>query len=215
MDENIKQPEKIKMNKTWILVAVLVIITVVLLIVSLTAKNPFINHNEVEKTPKVMAETTLLFSDIVRVGTTSGTYEVDININSGENKVILAQLEMNYNPNQLNKVDIKSGNFINNPVVLQKSINTADGRIKYWVGVKPDQSGISGSGVIATLVFSKPGTGAAQITFLPKTSISAAGVNESVLKSMASGYIFNLPTPTRGTSPSASPNISPTPVIPQ
>lgn len=197
---------KVKMNKTWILVAVLVIITAVLLVISLTAQNPFISPNKASETPRIKAETSLLFSDSVRVGSVSGTYEVDINIDSGENKVTLVQLEMNYDTSQLSKVDIKPGNFIGSPAVIQKSINTADGRIKYWIGVKPNQSGVNGRGVIATLVFAKPATGAAQIIFLPKTSISASGTDQSVLKSVASGYILNLPTITA--SPSSIPNSS-------
>lgn len=211
MDDNGKESEAAKMNKTWILVAVLVVITFVLLIVSLTAKNPFINPNRAKITPEVASETSLIFSDTVRVGTVSGTYEVDINIDTGENEVTLAQLEMKYNPGEFQRVDLKPGNFINNPVILQKSINTMDGRIKYWIGVSPNQDGVSGQGVIATLIFAKPATGASQITFLPKTSISATGTDQSVLKNMVSGYIFNLPSG----SPTPTFSLSPTPTVSQ
>lgn len=207
--EEKEKSRKNTMNKTWILVAILVVITGILLTVSLTAKNPIPGPTASEKMDENTPQATLVFSDFVRRSEVPGVLDVDINIDTGENKMTLAQLEMSYEPNSLTRVDIKPGSFIKNPRVLQKSINSENGRIKYWIGTASERNGIKGKGVIAIVSFAKIGTGAAQINFLPKTSITAEGLNYSILKNMVSGYIFNLPTSSYQEVPSASPTSVP------
>lgn len=185
---------KSKMNKTWILIAVLVIITGILLILSLTAKKPISSPTPISENKNQTAQSLLYFSNELRESSTSATYEVDILINSNENEITQAQLELSFDPNVLTKVDIKPGSFIRSPVIIQKNINTTDGRIKYWIGVNPNEKGIQGKGAIATMVFSKNGSTAAQVNFLPKTSISGVNTNQSVLKNATSGYFNILPT---------------------
>jgi hypothetical protein len=205
MEKTESKNTKTKMNKTWILVAVLVIITVILLVVSLTAKNTLKSPTTSKEMTQDVAHTSLFFSDDIRPSTTSGTYEMDINIDTNDNKVTFAQLEMSYDPKNLTRVDIKPGTFIKNPVIIQKNIN--NGRIKYWIGIEKNQKGIQGKGILATLTFTKSGANSAEINFLPKTSVSAAGTDQSVLKNMVSGYINTLPN-TTSPSPISNPVIS-------
>lgn len=206
--ENQNQKPKNKMNKTWILVAILVVIAAILLVVSLSAKNTLKNPSTSKEMSEDVAHTSLSFSENVRPGASPDNYEVDIQIDSSDNKVTFAQLEMSYDPASLTQVDIKPGNFIQNPVILQKSVNATDGRIKYWIGISPNQKGVQGKGVIATLSFSKSGSTGAAINFLPKTSVSATGTDQSVLKDMVSGYIDALPSSSSSLPVSTSPVIS-------
>lgn len=184
-------------GKTWIVVAAIVAITGVLLIFSINSKYSLYNNSTSSvQTEKDTAHTTLDFSP-PRISSPSGTYETDININSGSNKVTLAQLEMSYNPKQLTRVDIRPADFIINSMVIQKSIDPANGRIKFWIGVPENQPGVSGSGSLATISFIKVGSGSAKITFLPKTSVRADGIDQSVLKNVSAGVINILPKPTK------------------
>ncbi len=189
-----QQQPKAKMNKTWLLVAVLVIVTVILLVVSLTAKNTFYKPTASENVAKDVAQTSLMFSEDVRPSTSSGAYEVDVNIDTNNNMVTFAQLEMSYDPKLINIIDIKPGNFFADADVKQKIITPADSRIKFWSGMKPNQKGKQGKGTVAVITFTKTGSSPAQINFLPKTSIQASGTDKSVLKDMVSGYIENLPS---------------------
>ena len=185
-------------GKTWIIVAGIVILTGILLILSVNSTN-LINNNPSSstKTEKNVAHTSLEFASEPRIASPSGTYEIDLNINTGSDKVNLTQLEMSYNPKQLTRVDIKPGTFINNPVVIQKNVDAENGRIKFWLGTNPNQTGSSGNGTLATISFVKIGSGSAKIIFLPKTSVNADGSSESVLKNMTPAIIGTLPVPTR------------------
>jgi len=196
MENTENQKPKNKMNKTWILVAILVIITVILLVVSLTAKNTLTKPSASKDMNRDVAHTSLNFSDDFRPGSSPNTYEVDVNIDTNDNKVTFAQLEMTYDPKLINIVDIRPGDFFTDPDVKQKNIIPADSRIKFWSGMKPNQKGKQGKGVVAVITFTKIGSSPAQINFLPKTSVQAAGTDRSVLKDMVSGYIKNLPSTT-------------------
>jgi hypothetical protein len=190
--EETKKPG-IKINKAWILVAFLVIVTGVLLVVSLTSKYSSPGPSSSKEFKKDFAHTSLEFSNDIKSGTTSAQQQVDINIITNGDKVTMAQLEMSYDPKLLTNVNITSGEFIKNAVVLQKNIDTTNGRIKYWIGIPPNQKGLNGKGIIATVSFTKIGSSPAQINFMPKTSVSASGIDQSVLKSMISGLIRTAP----------------------
>ena len=176
-------------NKTALLVAGLVILTIVLLVVSLTSRSGVLRPGGSDKIKTGFADTSLAFSDTPRTGTISGVYEMDINIDSKNSKITGAQIELSYDPKKLTKVDIKPGNFLDNPVVIVKSIDTDSGVIKFWLGNRVEKEGVKGDGTIAVVTFSKPASGEAQINFLPKTSISAEGIDQSVLKETVSALI--------------------------
>ena len=210
MEENNSNQEKRKglkpLNKTNLLVAGLVLLTAVLLIISLTSQNP-INLPGGSKDIKTgFANTSLAFSQTPRVGTSSGIYEMDINIDSKDNKVTGAQLELTYDPKVLENVDIRPGGFLDNPVVIVKSVDETKGIIKFWLGNRIEEPGIKGDGTIAVISFSKLGAGQTQINFLPKTSISAEGIDQSVLRQTISA-IISLPGTRSGTflSPTKTP----------
>lgn len=195
MDKNKTKISKI--GKSWIFVAAIVVITGVLLVLSITSKNHISTSSPLKETEVDPAQTSLYFSDSPRISSASGTYDMDINIDTNQDKVTLVQLELSYDPKQLVRVDIQPGSFINNSVIVQKNVDPFNGRIKYWLGTQPNQTGIKGKGVVATITFVKIGSGSAQIIFLPKTSVSASGTNESVLKTMTPGIINILPQPIR------------------
>jgi hypothetical protein len=197
-----KPKNKMKLNKTWIMVAILVGITGILLIVSLSSKiifkepaKPFVEKENIVKS-------TLLVSNEIRPSTKSGTFEVDVVAGPKGNKITVAQLEMNYDPNILRNVDIKPGNFFSNPTILAKKVDSKNGTIKFWVANPANQPGVTESGTVAVITFSKTGNAKTPLNFLPKTALSASGTDRSVLEEMVSGIVGTLPS---------SVNLSPAP----
>ena len=204
-----------KINKTWVLIIILIILTAVLLVISITSRNT----SPEAKTPptiskeaeKEIAFTTLTISGEPRVSTISGRYEVDVIINTDKNEVTATQIELVYDPNTLTIYDINPGSFMTNPEVLQKNIDADNGRVSFWLAIGKGQSWVQGEGAIATITFAKIGTESAEISFSPKSSVSADGINDSALLNTFSGFINELPTNTP--FPTVPIFLSPTPGI--
>jgi hypothetical protein len=175
-------------HKSLLLVAALVILTGILLVLSFAVKKssspaPAITK---EETPVNFAQTKLAVSDSPRVASTSGSYETDVNIDSGENKITGAELILTYDPKILSNVDIKTGSFLPSSTVISKQIDTAEGKITFIFGTAQGAKGVQGSGQLAVISFTKTGSGAAEIDFSPDTLISAEGYDSSVLSEMNS-----------------------------
>lgn len=132
-----------KINKTWVLIIVLIILTGILIAISIYSKeietNSKVKITPMENIEKEVAFTILEISDEPRISSISGRYEVDVIINTNENQVTQTQIELSYDPKQLRIYDIKPGTFISNPVIVQKNIDSENGRLSYWLGVKPEK----------------------------------------------------------------------------
>ena len=120
------------------------------------------------------------------------TYTTNVNITTGGDKVTAAQIELSFDPKALTNVTIKTGTFIQNPVVLLKKVDQANGRISLALGVPLGEKGVSGSGTVATITFSEDpsATGSTVLDFLPKTAVTAQGIPQSVLKTSTGSLFF-------------------------
>lgn len=194
MEENIEKLKKSSLNKTWLLVSGLVILTVVLLVISLTSKNFSQLPKNFETAKTDIAHTSLSISEEPRTSSISGTYETDVIINSDKDKISGVQLELVFDPKILTKVDIKPGSFIKNPVVIIKKVDVANGRISYALANKPGENPVKGMGTIAVISFSKVEIADTNISFLPHTEVASPGITLSVLKKTSSAVIGALPT---------------------
>lgn len=175
-------------KRTLFLIFALFIITSVLLIITLY--NPSSSPKPTAPTimaPKEAIEQTVL-SFGLPVATSSSTqtlnYSVPINITTGSNKVTAVQLEMQYDPQVLTNVSITPGAFFKNQEILLNQTDAKTGRITYAFGVGLQDEGIMGQGVVAILTFNAKADVEEEtaILFLPKTSVTAEGITESVLK---------------------------------
>lgn len=173
------------MNRTLILIIILLAAVVGLIALSLnlqTAPAP-------TTVPVSVAQTILYLT--MPVASTSGE-TTNILINTGGNKVNAVQIELSYDPSAIGNVDIAAGSFLKNPSEFLKRIDTDNGRISYAIGVPLGQKGVQGSGVVATLSFTKLKTsGTTSIDFLPKSLVTAEGIAQSVLR-LATGIKFDL-----------------------
>lgn len=173
------------MNRTAVLILVLIIAVAGLLALSLNSK-----PSSPPTIPSSVAQTTLRLTS--PVASTSGVLTSNVLINTGGNKVTAVQLELSYNPNDLGSLDITPGAFIKTPTELLKTIDTNTGRISYALGIELSQKGVQGSGILATLSFTKlRASGLTTISFLPKSLVSAQGIAQSVLRT-TTGVTFDL-----------------------
>ncbi|OGH13895.1 MAG: hypothetical protein A3H50_00800 [Candidatus Levybacteria bacterium RIFCSPLOWO2_02_FULL_37_10] len=184
-------------RRTLILIVVLIGITAVLLAIALTPKQAPVPVKQ-GPTPGISyAQTTLrINNNPIAVTSTSSAvplYSTDVTITTGGSKVNAVQLELAFDTIHLYNVDIKPGPLFKNAIELLKKINSETGTISYAIATPLGQKGFSGSGVVAVITFAekgKPGE-IAQINFLPKSLVTAQGIDKSVLKT-AVGATFPL-----------------------
>lgn len=144
---------------------------------------------------KLAAQTTLSFGTPV-IATSSPTlipeYSLPVEIATSENKVTAVQLELQYDPEVLANVTVIPGPFFGASDVLLNQIDAKTGRISYALSVGLTAQGVTGKGIVATVTFSSkvktPEKTA--ILFLPKTLVTASGINESVLKQTTNGLFM-------------------------
>lgn len=179
-------------KRTLFLIFALFIITFVLL--AITLYNPNLKPTTIPITPtpkEEIAQTVLSFGNPV-IATSSSVatlkYSVPINISTGKNKVTAVQLELQYDPEILTNVAVTPSLFFNNPQVLLNQIDIKTGRITYALGINLQDQVVMGEGVVAILNFeAKAGSiQETSILFLPKTLVTAEGLNQSALKEVQS-----------------------------
>lgn len=198
-----KKPMNI--NKTVFLVAGLVVLTAVLLFISLTVKKSSVFPTSNKEAQTDFAHTTLAVSSEPSVSET-GTSQVDVNIDSADNKITGVQLEISYDPKAIGNVDIKQGSFLPNSTVIRKQIDPTTGHISFVLGSQLGKPGIKGQGVVATITYNKLTNDETIIGFLPQTLVTADGYDLSVLKETVSGTITGAASASTSSSTSATPS---------
>lgn len=192
-------------TKTFLLIIVLALITGFLLFLALR-----IQKNQVSiSTPTVteilpQTDISLLEPTASKTAKLKSEFKSEIQIDTGQNKVTTVQLELSYNPKVLGSVDIASGSFFLNPTVLLKKIDPVGGTISYALSAS-DEKGISGKGILAILTFTPVAgqSGETQISFLPKTQVTAENLLQSALKS-TTAIVFSLGPTLMPSQPPAS-----------
>lgn len=206
MNEENKNSSKPKgIRKTILLIIFLALVTLALLYVAVSSKTNKPSPNQTQSVNSEAAQTTLEISPNLIKDATSSAYKTVVYINTGQNKVTSVQLELSFDPGVLTKVDISPGTFFDNPNIFLKTIDEANGRISYAIGVLPGQNGIFGKGILANINFSTlPSLKniSTSINFEPKTQVSGENSSVSILKT-SSGTSFILNKTLIGTSSSA------------
>ncbi|HBB76836.1 MAG: hypothetical protein A2186_02670 [Candidatus Levybacteria bacterium RIFOXYA1_FULL_41_10] len=197
-------------NKTPLLIIFLVIATVILVALAMAPNRPSLPTPNLGAQKEIIADSSLSLSELYQIDEDEEaseaavvSYQSDVQIMTGKNKVTGVQLEIKYDPALITTVDVLPGDFFQNPTELLKKIDTEEGIISYALGT--ENKGLSGKGVVATITF-VPRTGVRGETafeFLSKTTVVAENADQTVLKEM-SGLEFSLGSSTP-TSSSAQP----------
>jgi len=124
-----------------------------------------------------------------------GMVDLDMYINTQENKVTAVQLEISYDPTVLKFVSIQTTDLLEGKQILMKNIDEVHGHITFAAGISPSGQDISiqGADEIGKLVFQKLKTDMTQteVTFLPSTLVTARNIQRSVLIG-SKGAVINL-----------------------
>jgi len=143
-----------------------------------------------------VASTVLSFPTGVdkRVG---DSFAVDIQIDTGENRVSGADLEITFDPNVLECLSLSPGNFLVNPNAWYEDIDNDSGRIVYTLGSFDSRRG---SGVFASIDFRAKNVGTSPLRFGAGTSVAGIGEDEALQETVSGTVIVSeggvTPTPT-------------------
>jgi hypothetical protein len=175
-------------KRTLFLIFALFLITFVLLILAFYQPS---NTKTVQKTTATVEQSagqTVLSFENPSASTPSSVfalnYSLPVTISTGENKVTAVQLELQYDPNILINIEVVPGPFFANPQILLNQIDIKAGRISYALGIGQNEKATTGSGTVANITFSVESKipEKTAIIFLPKTLVTAEGINGSALK---------------------------------
>jgi hypothetical protein len=189
-------------TRTLILIVVLGVITIGLVTLAIKSQSPkepavTVQPQESTITEKPVNQTSLLYFEKTNdtqptIGTSSAQPypPLRLMLNSGENNVMGAQIELSYDPKVLTNVRIVSPTIPDesffgasaNFVVLDNSVKQNEGRISYVIAMSPNSEPKVGVGSLATLTFNKIGTAPTTITFLEKSNVQQLDTVASVLK---------------------------------
>ena len=129
-----------------------------------------------------------------------------VNINTGENQVIGAEMYITYDPLKLEIVSVDKGTFLPNPVIIGPDIDNSSGTLSYTIYIPPGSTPVTGSGTLAVIEFKTKQEGSATVSFTSESKVGAVqegGVNVLVGTTPLSLNIqgtsvelTNTPTPT-------------------
>lgn len=175
--------EKIKRNKTPLLIILLTVLTGFLVIIAIAPKRPSITPPPGQEQEIVTPAETVLGMESTSLPT-AATQTVNVVADSGTNKVTGVQLELSFDPTLISSVKVGPGTFISDPVELLNKVDLETGRITYVVGVPIGSSGMQGKGVVATISYTEIGAKGklSEIKFLPKTLVAIEGFSATALK---------------------------------
>lgn len=194
MEEKTVQIKKGMPKQTLAFITFLIVVTLVLLGLAVYTQKPGVQAPVTTQQPTSpsYAHTSLTLTPPVNTPSLPNTYSTDVSITTGGDKVTAAQLELSYDPKVLTNVQIKTGTFIQNPVILLKKIDQANGRISLAIGISLGGKTPVGTGTVATITFNEvlTATGSTILDFLPKTAVTAQGIAQSVLKTTTGSLFF-------------------------
>jgi len=178
-------------KKTIALIGILALIVVGLLVLALRSQQPE------QKQTKTTAPTTgvptvtsvpgtavLSFTPSVLQVAAGSTGSVNVTVDSVDNGITAVQLDLSFNPNILSNVVVTKGTFFKNSVEMLNSVDQNNGKISYAAGASFSESGVRGTGTVATITFQVLPTVTPQteIVFTKKTLVTAEKSIDSVLK---------------------------------
>lgn len=199
-------------KKTYFLVLILVISATYLAYLAAFRPNQQVNTNPPPTAVTIpVYQVTLGFSPnplLLSPSLPTGQGSLDVIIDTGNKKATAVQLELSYDPKVLSSVQLSPGTFFDNPIELIKNIDVDNGKISYAVAIAPNGIEKQGKGVVATVKFlaNVQAVKATQISFLPKTLVTAAGITTSILKSSSPGSILFQTVPTSSLPQTGTPS---------
>ena len=126
---------------------------------------------------------------------------VKVMMSTSANQATGIQLELSYDPKALTNVSVATGTMFTNPLMFNNKVDAVNGKISFSYAITPSQQPQKGDGTVAIITFTPVrspvdanGVRLTQtmIKFLPKTEVSARGVDQSVLTNSSFNNMFTV-----------------------
>lgn len=186
--------------------------TVLLLLIGGVGTGVYLIQKPQQATTQATSSPVDLVFQPSQIQTSKGTdFNADVYVNSNDNQITATNLTVKYDPEVLTLKSITPGQFL--PKILIPPV-ISEGLASISLGTDGN-SGVAGSGVVATLLFeAKPGASAnsSEISFDPATTkISVLNRSqESASDTFGNAQVTLDPA---SAQPSASPETSPSPIV--
>lgn len=117
---------------------------------------------------------------------------VNIRIESKENHITGAQIELQYDPKIITNVNIEPGSYLPNAIELFKTVDKIKGHVTYALGIPPNGTPKKGNGILAKITFSlvQPVPTQTDLTLVTGTAVTATESMQSVLTEKAGTTIL-------------------------
>lgn len=175
-------------GRTFILILALAVCTGFFLYLALkpSTSSPITARIQPIPTPNV-AQSTLTLTAVASTTSAailSNQKSFTIDVDSSTNKITAVQVTLGFDPKNISNITITPGTFFPKATELIKNIDYVGGRIAYAIAIPPTGNAVIGKGTVATVKYTMLPTASGNITFtfMPKTLITAEGINPSVLK---------------------------------
>src|SRR5690606_22113985 len=116
---------------------------------------------------------------------TASVTEVPLMIQTGGNSVEMIQIELKYNPQALQVLEIRAADFFKQSTIVLNENERRQGEINF--ALKSNKDEVKGNGTVAYLtllpVISASGSGSTSINFLQKTAVRGESGQGSLLQS--------------------------------
>lgn len=192
------------------------IVSAIVLVIGVAVGVVLVRQNQELRTQAAPA-TNLSLSPSNPIPDVGDTFTVDVNMTTNENIVVAAKVELEYDPDRLQVVDVTKGTLFPNPDVLGPTIDNILGSLLYELRTPIDQDPVQGSGQFAVVTFKAIDSGTAVISFGDNTIIGSS--QESFHNTLASANPVTIniqaaasPSPTASPTGSPSPTITATPI---
>jgi len=189
---------------------ILIIIGALILLISIPL-TIFLVKQRQELRMKAAPATILSLTPATLTKAVAETFTVNIVVNTGENSIVSADIDLSFDPTVLEALSISAGSFFESPTEPTRLINNTTGKINYSLFTLTAKQG---SGTLATITFKGKAAGVSQVAFDPTTTVGGIGETEALSRTEPGSYVIAsaaTPTPTPTTGPTITPTQTPTP----
>ncbi len=192
------------MNKK---ITAVIVLFLILVLIPLTV---YLVRKRQELRSRAAPATVLSVSPAVVTKKVDDTFQINVQISTGDNQIVGTDLSLSFNSLVLEATTITPGGFLDNPQELKKTIDNQTGKIIYSLASFNSKKG---TGTLASINFKAKDKGTSSLVFNSGTSVAGIGETEA-LQNTLSGSITITGSETSSTpspTPSSSPSPSPTP----
>lgn len=183
---------------------ILPIIGVIILLVALPLAVFLIKQRQ-EWQMKAAPATVLSLDPAVLSKDIGESFQVNVKINTNENKVVGADIKLVYDPSILEATSITASSFLDSPQILKNTIDSSTGLISFSIASFTEKQG---TGILAVVNFKGLAAGTSTVTFGAGNSVAGIGETEALSNTSSGTYTIGAAAPA---SPSPSPVVSPSP----